>query len=388
MKLIEKQNFKERIIATIGFLYLFFLMRRGGDTKYIFSIILMGTSLFFIYKNKGQKILENKWLYISGMAYFILLTKSFSSNKIIPDRIDAYLGMGLYSVIFLLLCINIKVKEKYHNYFIPLISFFSLGSLYRGVQDIYINFSKLSDYRISGRTYTTIYAGEIGIYFFIGLISLFMYKKWYLKLVYIFYIGITLILIYFTKSRNAMLMIPITIGIVLIIKYGKKGLIYFSLILALAFGLVKYSNNINGLKRLSTLSSLNKIKKDARYTIFKEGLKQGLEKPLTGVGFKEYSKNNLLETESEKVPSFHNIYIETFATQGILNLIAYMAFIGCILIKLLKKYFKDRDIGTIIYIAVLIYMLLYGISEPIFYFGKVYQLLFTILTIGILKNNK
>ncbi|MDP0506680.1 MAG: O-antigen ligase family protein [Fusobacterium sp. JB019] len=385
MNLIIKKINKEKIINLIGFLYLFFLMRRGGDTKYIFSIILMISSLFFIYKNKGQKIIENKWLYISGIIYFVLLTRSFLTNEIIPDRINAYLGMGLYSVIFLLLCINIDIKENYNNYIFPLISFFSLGSLYRGLEDIYLHSSQLSVYRISGRTYTTIYAGEIGIYFFIGVISIFIYKKWYLKLAYTFYTGITLVLIYFTKSRNAMLMIPLTIGILLIIKYGKKGLIYFSLILSLVFGLVEYSSHINGLERLSKISSIKKIKEDNRYTIFKEGLRQGIEKPLTGVGFKEYNRDNLRKTKVEKVSSFHNVYIETFATQGVLNLISYMIFIGSIFIKLIKKYIKSGDLKHIIPIAVLIYMLLYGLAEPIFYFGKVYQLLFTIILIGILK---
>lgn len=385
MNLILSKINKEKVLNLLGILYLFFLMRRGGDTKYIFSIILMVVSLIFIYKNKGEKIIENKWLYLSGIIYFFLLTRSFLTNEIISDRINAYLGMGLYSVIFLLLCINIEIKENYNNYIFPLISFFSLGSLYRGLEDIYLHSSQLSVYRISGRTYTTIYAGEIGIYFFIGVISIFIYKKWYLKLAYTFYTGITLVLIYFTKSRNAMLMIPLTIGILLIIKYGKKGLIYFSLVLALVFGLVEYSSHINGLERLSRISSIKKIKEDNRYTIFKEGLRQGSKKLLTGIGFKEYSENNLLVTKVEKVVSFHNIYIETFATQGILNLIAYMAFLGCIFIKLIKKYIKSGDLKQLIPIAVLIYMLLYGLAEPVFYFGKVYQLLFTIILIGILK---
>lgn len=384
MNLIIKKINKEKIINLVGILYLILLMRRGGDSKYIFSIILMGISLTFIYKNKGKKIKENKWLYISGIVYFILLTKSFLLNEIILDRINAYLGMGFYSVIFLLLCSNIEIKEKYNNYLIPLISFFSLGSLYRGLQDIYLHISKLSYYRISGRTYTTIYAGEIGIYFFIGVLSIFIYKKWYLKLAYTFYTAIILVLIYFTKSRNAMIMIPITIGILLVIKYGKKGIVYSSLVLGLSFGMVRYSSHINGLKRLTTISSLNKIKKNNRYKIFKEGLSKGLEKPLNGVGFKEYSKNNLLKTKTGKVTSFHNIYIETFATQGILNLIAYIFFISSIFIKLLKKYIKSRDLANLIPIATLIYMLLYGLAEPIFYFGKVYELLFTILLIGIL----
>lgn len=385
IKIKEKISL-EKLTLISGFLYIFFLMRRGGDTKFIFALALMVISLFFIYKDKGRKIIENKGLYISGLIYFSLLTWSFLLNEITLDRITAYLGMGLYSVIFLLLGINLEIKEKYFKYIIPLISFFSLGSLYRGLQDIYLHSSKLSYYRISGKTYTTIYAGEIGIYFFIGLISIFIYKKWYLKLGYTLYTVITLVLVYFTKSRNAMLMIPLTIGVLLIIKYGKKGLLYFSLVLALAFGLVKYSSHINGFKRLSTISSVEKIKKDARYKIFKEGIQLGLKNPLTGVGFKEYNRKNLIETKVEKVSSFHNIYIETFATQGILNLLVYIIFIAFIFIKLLKKYFKDRDKKNIITMGILIYMLLYGLAEPVFYFEKVYELLFTILTIGLLDN--
>ena len=385
IKIKEKISL-EKLTLISGFLYIFFLMRRGGDTKFIFALSLMIISLFFIYKDKGRKIIENKGLYISGLIYFSLLTWSFLLNEITLDRTTAYLGMGLYSVIFLLFGINLEIKEKYFKYIIPLISFFSLGSLYRGLQDIYLHSSKLSYYRISGKTYTTIYAGEIGIYFFIGLISIFIYKKWYLKLGYTLYTVITLVLVYFTKSRNTMLMIPLTIGVLLIIKYGKKGLLYFSLVLALAFGLVKYSSHINGFKRLSTISSVEKIKKNARYEIFKEGLRQGIEKPLTGVGFKEYNRKNLLKTKVQKVPSFHNIYIETFATQGILNLISYILFIGFVFYNLIKNYIERKKIKTLIPISILIYILLYGLAEPVFYFGKVYQLVFTMLIIGILDN--
>ena len=385
---IKEKISLEKLTLITGFLYIFFLMRRGGDTKFIFALALMVISLFFIYKDKGKKIIENKGLYISGLIYFSLLTWSFLLNEITSDRTTAYLGMGLYSVIFLLLGVNLKIKENYFKYIIPLISFFSLGSLYRGLQDIYLHSSKLSYYRISGKTYTTIYAGEIGIYFFIGLISIFIYKKWYLKLAYTLYTAITLVLVYFTKSRNAMLMIPLTIWVLLIIKYGKKGLIYFSLVLALAFGLVKYSGHINGLKRLSTISSVEKIKKNARYEIFKEGLRQGIRKPLTGVGFKEYNRKNLLKTKVQKVPSFHNIYIETFATQGILNLISYMLFIGFLFYNLVKIYIQRKEMKNLIPISVLIYILLYGLAEPVLYFGKVYQLLFTILIISLLDNKK
>lgn len=101
---------------------------------------------------------------------------------------------------------------------------------------MYLHLDQLNWYRLSGRTYTTIYTGELGIYFFVGIIAIFIYKNKYLKLGYLIYTLVSLILIYYTKSRNTMLMLPTTLAILYFIKNRKRGLqIGIVLILFLGF---------------------------------------------------------------------------------------------------------------------------------------------------------
>ena len=70
-------------------------------------------------------------------------------------------------------------------------------------------------------------------------------------------------------------------------------------------------------------------------------------------------------------------------TQGILTLIVYLLFLVTLFIRMLKNYFKENDILKkyikLFGIAVFIFSNLYGLFEPIFYFEKIYQLIFTII---------
>lgn len=388
LKKIKDENLK-RITILIGVLYLFFLSRRGGDTKNFFSILLMIISIVYIKKNKMEKIKTNQPIYICGTIYILYLSLVFFMSPFNIKYIHTFLNMTLYSVIFFLFCINIELSKKIEKYIFPLIVIFSFGSVYRGIKDVFLHKNILSWYRISGGTYTTVFAAEIGIYLIIGILLLFEYKRWYIKILLIIYININIVLLIFTKSRNTMIMLPLTLGILAVIKYKKKGMLFFFIFFILSFVGIKNSYRIKSFERLTTLSSINEIKQNSRYNIFEEGIEIGKENYKKGVGFCYYREKKILTKKSGYQPHLHNIFIETFATQGIFVLISYILFLYYIFVAIIKNKIRENYYGNRklieIYLGIFIFIILYGMSEPVFYFTKIYQLLFLFLTLGIIN---
>lgn len=391
MKIFNKNISIEKIVYLLLGIFYFFLFRRGGDTKYRIAWLLTITIGMYLYKYRDFKIMkEYKKIYIIGFVYMGLLFFNFimSENKT-GERLNSLLGMSIYSIGLFLILINFKVERKIYKILLMVMSFFSIGSLMRGMADLYLHIDKLKWYRLAGRTYTTIYAGELGIYFFIGIIAIFVYKNKYLKLGYMIYTLIALILIYYTKSRNTMLMLPVTLAILYFIKNRKQGIkTGIILVLFLAF-LLKNPYQIKGLNRLSSISTIEKVKDDIRVDIFKEGIKKGKENLLLGEGFYKHLDTPFDVNRGAKHPHYHNIFIETFATQGIINLIAYISFLLSILYYMIKNYLyeKDEEIKKIrlIPIGVFIFIILYGLAEPVFYFTKVYMVLFAILVLNFIR---
>ncbi|MGL5023175.1 MAG: O-antigen ligase family protein [Cetobacterium sp.] len=391
--IINKENFFDNLIIILATCYLFFLFRRGGDTKYIFSILLTIVGVFCAYKNKFVAIKIYKWIYIFGIIYLVLLSLVFyfSKNKT-NDRIEDFLGMTLYSVVYFLAVLNIEVKENMYLKIIPLITFLSLDSLYRGVQDIYIHRDRLAWYRISGKTYTTIYAGEIGVYVLLGIFCIYMYKNIYIKLGYSIYSLLCVYVLFYTKSRNSMLMIPITLVIIYFFKNMKRGIIVAIFTILILIFSIKNATKIKGLERLATISTVEKIKKDARYIIFKDGINNGEKNLLLGEGFYKYKEHTLKTSRAGYQPHYHNIVVETFATQGLLTTLSYILFIYSLYYYLFKSYIfeKNKKIKKIrlTILGTTMFVFFYGMAEPVFYFTKLYMVLFMILTIGFFKINR
>ena len=150
-------------------------------------------------------------------------------------------------------------------------------------------------------------------------------------------------LVFFTQSRGAFLAVPLTIILIFTILDWKKGLIAVIITLGLAFSSFKYSNKIRVIDRIeSSIMTKEKIKKDARYTIFSDGIKEAKNYPIIGKGFFFY-KGQKLHSADENIDHYHNNFIETAVTQGLLTLSIYIIFLINLLISLLKNYFSEKD---------------------------------------------
>ena len=388
----EKKNFWEQLIAFSMLVYLYFLSRRGGNSKDIVSILIMIFTLIYSYKEGIKRYLTYKKEIIISILYIILVGLSYiilddKGN----DRFYAFSHATLFSVGFMIVLLNYKLNNKYIKYILPLLLIISLPSMYRGIVDFYKHYNVITQYRIEGNTYTTKYAAELGMYLLLGIFSIVYYKKIYIKLLLIPYIFINLWLIFLTQSRNTFIAIPLAIIFLYTIVDWKKGIIILLILLCGITILFKYNHNIANINRIkNTISTVEKVKVDARYIIFLDGIEKAKNHFFIGEGFFKY-RGGKLNTPIEITEHYHNIFIETAVTQGVFTLIVYITFLITLFIRMLKNYFKEDDrlkrYIKLYALAVFIFSILYGLFEPIFYFEKIYQLIFTIIAISFIVDD-
>ena len=392
----KKYNFLNNLIVVSMLVYLFFLSRRGGDTKDIISIFIMFLITIYSFKNGIKGYLIHKRDIIISVIYLILVSISYiivddKGN----DKFYVFSHATIFSVGFMLVLLNYKLEDKYVKYILPVLLLISIPAIYKGCIDFYKNLDVLKFYRLVGDTSTPKYAAEVGIYLFLGLFSSIYYKKIYIKIILACYTIIVLTLVFFTQSRGAFLAIPATIILIFTILDWKKGLIAAIVTFALMFSLFKYTSKtdkimvVNRIER--SIMTKEKIEKDARYTIFLDGIKEAKNYKIIGKGFFFY-KGQKLHSANEKIDHYHNNFIETAVTQGSLTLIAYIIFLINLFISMLKNYLKEKarlkKYIKLFAIAVFAFIHFYGLIEVSFYFEKIYQLIFTIIAISFIIDNK
>ena len=390
----EKRNFWGQLIAFSMLVYLFFLSRRGGSSKDIVSILIMLFIIIYSYREGVKRYLTYKKEIIISIFYIILVGVSYIilDNKG-NDRFYTFTHATLFSIGFMIVLLNYKLNNKYIKYILPLLLIISLPSMYKGIVDFYKHYNEISWYRLEGKTYTTKYAAELGMYLLLGIFSIIYYKKIYIKLLLIPYIFINLWLIFLTQSRNTFIAIPLAIIFLYTIVDWKKGIIILLILLCGITILFKYNHNIANINRIkNSISTVEKIKVDARYIIFLDGIEKAKNHFFIGEGFFKY-RGGKLNTPIEITEHYHNIFIETAVTQGVFTLIVYITFLITLFIRMLKNYFKEDDrlkrYIKLYALAVFVFSILYGLFEPIFYFEKIYQLIFSIIAISfIIDDNK
>ena len=383
----KKYEFLNNLIVLSILVYLFFLSRRGGDTKDAISTFIMFLIFVYSLKNSIKRYLTHKIDIIVGLLYLILVTISYILvDEKGNDKFYVFSHATIFSIGFMLVLLNYKLEDKYVKYILPILLLISIPPIYKGCIEFYKNLDIIRSYRLVGDTSTPKYAAEVGIYLLLGFFSFFYYKKKYIKILLACYTIINLMLVFFTQSRGSFLAILLTIILIFTILDWKKGLITAILILSFIIPLIKYSDKIRVISRIeSSITSKEKIKKEARYPIFMEGIKKAKEFSLLGEGFYKYQNSNI---KSYHVTHYHNNFIETAVTQGSLTLIAYIIFLINLFISMVKNYLKENDMLKkyikLLAISTFVFINFYGLIEVSFYFEKIYQLVFTIIAISFI----
>lgn len=383
----KKHEFLNNLIVLSILVYLFFLSRRGGDTKDAISTFIMFLIFVYSLKNSIKRYLTHKIDIIVGLLYLILVTISYILvDEKGNDKFYVFSHATIFSIGFMLVLLNYKLEDKYVKYILPILLLISIPPIYKGCIEFYKNLDIIRSYRLVGDTSTPKYAAEVGIYLLLGFFSFFYYKKKYIKILLACYTIINLMLVFFTQSRGSFLAILLTIILIFTILDWKKGLITAILILSFIIPLIKYSDKIRVISRIeSSITSKEKIKKEARYPIFMEGIEKAKEFSLLGEGFYKYQNSNI---KSYHVTHYHNNFIETAVTQGTLTLVVYIVFLINLFISMLKNYFREKDrlkkYIKLLAISVYLFINFYGLIEVSFYFEKIYQLVFTIIAISFI----
>ncbi|WP_336164487.1 O-antigen ligase family protein [Fusobacterium polymorphum] len=386
----KKHEFLNNLIVLSILVYLFFLSRRGGDTKDAISTFIMFLIFVYSLKNSIKRYLTHKIDIIVGLLYLILVTISYILvDEKGNDKFYVFSHATIFSIGFMLVLLNYKLEDKYVKYILPILLLISIPPIYKGCIEFYKNLDIIRSYRLVGDTSTPKYAAEVGIYLLLGFFSFFYYKKKYIKILLACYTIINLMLVFFTQSRGSFLAILLTIILIFTILDWKKGLITAILILSFIIPLIKYSDKIRVISRIeSSITSKEKIKKEARYPIFMEGIKKAKEFSLLGEGFYKYQNSNI---KSYHVTHYHNNFIETAVTQGTLTLVVYIVFLINLFISMLKNYFREKDrlkkYIKLLAISVYLFINFYGLIEVSFYFEKIYQLVFTIIAISFIVDD-
>ena len=386
----KKYEFLNNLIVLSILVYLFFLSRRGGDTKDAISTFIMFLIFVYSLKNSIKRYLTHKIDIIVGLLYLILVTISYILvDEKGNDKFYVFSHATIFSIGFMLVLLNYKLEDKYVKYILPILLLISIPPIYKGCIEFYKNLDIIRSYRLVGDTSTPKYAAEVGIYLLLGFFSFFYYKKKYIKILLACYTIINLMLVFFTQSRGSFLAILLTIILIFTILDWKKGLITAILILSFIIPLIKYSDKIRVISRIeSSITSKEKIKKEARYPIFMEGIKKAKEFSLLGEGFYKYQNSNI---KSYHVTHYHNNFIETAVTQGTLTLVVYIVFLINLFISMLKNYFREKDrlkkYIKLLAISVYLFINFYGLIEVSFYFEKIYQLVFTIIAISFIVDD-
>ena len=385
----EKNNFWSQLIAFSILVYLLFLSRRGGNSKDIVSILIMLFTLVYSYKEGIKRYLSYKKEIVTGILYITLVTISYLIlDDKGDDRFYTFTHATFFSVGFMLILLNYKLDNKYVKYILPLLIIISLPAIYKGALDFYKHYNEIGWYRVEGTSFTTKYAAEVGIYLLLGIFSFAYYKKIYIRLLLLPYILTNLGLILSTQSRNTFIAIPLTIIFLYTVVDWKKGIIILLILLGCLGILLKSNYNVSNINRIkSSISTVEKIKVDARYIIFSHGIEKAKNHIFIGDGFYKYKGGKLI-TPIEAVEHYHNIFIETAVTQGVFTSVVYIVFLITLFIRMLKNYFKEKDrlkrYIKLYATAVLVFSVLYGLFEVIFYFEKIYQLIFTIIALSFI----
>lgn len=360
----------------------FFLGRRAGDSKDRMMVLIMGLSIFQYIYLKKKYMLKNKYIYIFGFLYLILLAFNISSLDYYDKVKDPFIQFTVFGILLFLITslLNIE-KERYEKIF-QLLILFSLPRLFKGFEE-FIKYGYNLKIRITGGTTPTIYSMEIGIYLVICFSLLLCTKRKIEKILYGIYLLLGSSIVIFTQSRTLLLFLPLTFIIIffLVKKINIKNII---IILGICMGAILIGVNISKpfKARVERTVSLKKLQNDTRIPIYTKIPIIAKDIFPKGLGFYYYKKKPL-NTGLELVPHVHNTLGEILLTQGIVALIIYIVFQLLIGVKLVITFFKsnDREEKKILTIGIAIYLFIAftGLVDVPFYQGKIDNIEYLVL---------
>lgn len=397
------------ILKTLFFLFIFsFPIAEVGKLRFnngisvsvndILLIVLIFTWVFFEFKNAKSKryFLKKPIIIFITICLFSLFFNFF--NLTLSNFIISFLYLFRYisyiSLYFVVKNFDLSTKNKtsiillisgFFTVLIGYIQFFFYPSLknlfYLGWDEhLYRMFSSFLDPNFAG--------GFFALYFIFTLIFIKEYynKKYFKKTVFISILSIfTLIAIYLTYSRSALIMLAVSLITFLVLIDKKRFVIVSVLFLILMIFISPKSFKTEGTNLSRTVSS------EARITSVKQGLLIFEKSPVLGVGFNayRYAQNKYLGLNNKYWQITHsgagtdNSFVFVLATTGIIGFIAYIYLLYRIF-KVAKQNIKKNKYAVSLFSSLL--GLIFGsmFINSLFY---VFILEWLIIQVGLTENS-
>jgi len=342
---ITGKNFAFRIIVLIASLAWAILAIRNPDYRPQKSLILTAVVTFMVIVGISDLFGVNSY-------------RSFWSNY---ERMEGYIGL-LHVFLYFLLAITLLNKERLWGWLIHislfvafLLSMFGFAQMFGWTA---INQGGVRvDATFGNATYCAIY---MAVHFFLALLLVVRSKANWPKYFYGVSMLLSLIILYHTATRGAILGLvagAFVTALIIGLKHGEKarrwsfGAAGVLLVLVLMFFGARKADFIQKSPVLSRFANIS-IKDSstlARFTIWGMAYDGWKEHPVLGYGqenfnlvFNKYYKAKLYAQEAW-FDRAHNIYVEWFVVGGLLGGLSYLALFGALLYLLWKKSGDEGD---------------------------------------------
>ncbi|MGL5123924.1 MAG: O-antigen ligase family protein [Fusobacteriaceae bacterium] len=200
---------------------------------------------------------------------------------------------------------------------------------------------------------------------------------------------LSLISMIWTQNRANWVALILCLGITLVFKYKKKGIIMIGIIFILLFSVTHLLSNNKYVKRLESITNIKKGGGNSgRIELWKNSIRIFKTSPIKGVGFTEKSFKKFEIPENYKYVSkirhghSHSSYFYLLATMGIIGFFSYGFLIILMLYLSYKKRKEDYNISFFLILSIQIFALF---ETPVKYNDLTGIML---ISIGILLTNR
>lgn len=389
-----------KINVVLLFVIVYFMtIRRYTNADEILIVVLGILVLIERIKEKSYFLIDKKILIISIVGFLILMFSYYQVNQILDlseDVIENRQNKELFNVIlfkyflFGSILSQMKLKEKYKIYIMYFINFCSLYVIYKGIEyGLKYSFFRRCDLIWRQPNYLSM---MLGIFSIIAFISIFVSKKTYLKIIFIFISILHMfLLVMIGQSRNVLATVILCFFIAILVFYKEKfkkielkkiiAVIILGSIVMYVF--VEHASNLRVIRGLDP----NIIKNDTRILLWKNAfqiMKNNDVSFFKGMGF-GYFIVKKIHVRNEILGAFHNDILEIIITQGYLNALNYFLFLVISCYIFLKEYFIKKKKVFLLTSLLIVYVFLTGLLDNIIYSDRVIQFMVLFIFLNLPK---
>ncbi|MGL5934428.1 MAG: O-antigen ligase family protein [Cetobacterium sp.] len=378
----NKIEINYNFLSLLGYIFMITVFPKANSIAWIFFIVL--PAAIKIRKN-GYKKTGFEWPII---IFLIAVLISFIGTP--PQYIKIGFKELEKPLKFLSLAILVpqifskieEVDEKKITYLFLGIGIIYSILVYFGSKGIYLNYDYGHAERLTGGYQISSYSGILMILNLYYFRDLYCSKKYIEKIIFL----ITLVLLVLTNSRGAWLGALIAYLIYFLIEQRKNLLKILISIIALSY--IFYNINSPTLTNYKRrLISITNTKNDGsnlgRLDMWKKSIPVIKENPINGIGYRTGGRDiqDYFNPSKIGIVHFHNMIIDIFTGAGILGLLSYLYLYLKNILTILS--FKNYRV-----LYPLIGVFVYDNFEPLWIRGYAYNLLFVLLSLLYIANQK